>query len=86
MKKTNDVPSPPNQFLSSLGVGARGRIAGFELPPEQRQRLLEMGLTVGAEFEVIRFAPMGDPLEIKIRSYRLSLRKREAGGILIAKL
>ena len=72
--------------LSSLGVGERGRIVGFELPPDQRQRLLEMGLTLGAEFEVVRFAPMGDPLEIKVRGYRLSLRKREAAGILIEKL
>jgi len=72
--------------LNSLGVGERGRVVGFELPPDQRQRLLEMGLTLGAEFEVVRFAPMGDPLEIKVRGYRLSLRKREAGGILIEKL
>ena len=69
-----------------MGVGERGRIAGFDLPADQRQRLLEMGLTIGAEFEVIRFAPMGDPLEIKVRGYRLSLRKREAGGILISRL
>jgi ferrous iron transport protein A len=72
--------------INSLGVGERGRIVGFQLPPDQRQRLLEMGLTIGAEFEVVRFAPLGDPLEIKVRGYRLSLRKREAGGILIAKL
>ena len=72
--------------LSSLGVLERGRIIGFELPPDQRQRLLEMGLTIGVEFEIIRFAPMGDPLEIKVRGYRLSLRKREASGILIQKL
>jgi len=72
--------------LSSVGIGERGRIVGFDLPPDQRQRLLEMGLTIGAEFEVVRFAPMGDPLEIKVRSYRLSLRKREAAGILIARL
>ena len=76
----------PAGSLSSLGVGERGRIVGFELPPDQRQRLLEMGLTLGTEFEVIRFAPMGDPLEIKVRSYRLSLRKREAAGILTEKL
>jgi len=71
--------------LSALGVRDCGRILGFELPPDQRQRLLEMGLTVGVQFEVIRFAPMGDPLEIKVRGYRLSLRKREAAGILIEK-
>ena len=91
MKKLNvntkpELPTPPSRSLGSLGVGERGRIVGFELPPDQRQRFLEMGLTIGAEFEVIRFAPMGDPLEIKIRSYRLSLRKREARGILIADL
>ena len=45
-----------------------------------------MGVTVGAQFEVIRFAPMGDPMEIKVRGYRLSLRKREAAGIRIEKL
>ena len=73
-------------LLSSLGVRDRGRILGFELPPDHRQRLLEMGVTVGAQFEVIRFAPMGDPMEIKVRGYRLSLRKREAAGIRIEKL
>ena len=73
-------------LLSSLGVGERGRILGFELPPDQRQRLLEMGLTVGVEFEVIRFAPLGDPLDIKVRGYHLSLRKREAGGVRVSRL
>jgi len=76
----------PAELLSSLAVGERGRILGFELPPDQRQRLLEMGLTVGAEFEVVRFAPLGDPLDIKVRGYHLSLRKREAGGIRIARI
>ncbi len=72
--------------LSALAVGERGRIAGFTAPPEQRQRLLEMGLTVGAEFEVVRFAPLGDPMEIKVRGYHLSLRKRDAGGVRIERL
>lgn len=77
---------PIVELLSSLGVGERGRILGFELPPDQRQRLLEMGLTVGAEFQVVRFAPLGDPLQIKLRGYQLSLRKREAGGIRISRI
>ena len=72
--------------LSSLAVGERGRVLGFDLPPEQRQRLLEMGLTVGSEFEIVRFAPMGDPLDLKVRGYHLSIRKREAGGIQVARL
>jgi Fe2+ transport system protein FeoA len=73
-------------FLSALAVGQRGKVTGFDLAPEQRQRILEMGLTVGATFEVVRFAPLGDPLEIKVRGYHLSLRKREAAGIRIERL
>ena len=45
-----------------------------------------MGLTVGAEFEVVRFAPLGDPIDIKVRGYHLSLRKKEAAGVRIARL
>lgn len=73
-------------LLSELQPGERGRIVSFDLAPELRQRLLEMGLTVGAEFEMIRFAPLGDPLDIKVRGYHLSLRKREANGIRIARI
>jgi Fe2+ transport system protein FeoA len=72
--------------LATLAIGARGRVTGFTLPPEHRQRLLEMGLTTGAEFEVVRFAPLGDPIEIKVRGYHLSLRKSEAAGVQIERL
>lgn len=80
------VKEAATEFLSALQPGERGRVTGFELVPELRQRLLEMGLTVGAEFEVIRFAPLGDPVDIKVRGYHLSLRKREAGGIRVERL
>lgn len=72
--------------LGALPLGQRGRVVGFDLPPEHRQRLLEMGLTVGAEFQVVRFAPLGDPIDIKVRGYHLSLRKLDAAGIRIARL
>jgi len=75
-----------NESLSSLPLGQKGRVLGFALPGEHRQRLLEMGLTVGAQFEVVRFAPMGDPIDIKVRGYHLSLRKNEAAGVLVARL
>jgi Fe2+ transport system protein FeoA len=74
------------EFLSALAVGERGRVTAMDLPGEQRQRLLEMGLTVGAEFQVVRFAPLGDPIEIKVRGYHLSLRKRDAGGVRVTRL
>jgi Fe2+ transport system protein FeoA len=75
-----------NETLSALPLGHKGRVLGFSLPPEQRQRLLEMGLTVGAQFEVVRFAPMGDPIDIKVRGYHLSLRKNEAAGVFVTRL
>jgi Fe2+ transport system protein FeoA len=74
------------EVLSALGIGEKARVLGFDLPPEHRQRLLEMGLTVGAECEVVRFAPMGDPIDIKVRGYQLSLRKKEAGGVRVVRI
>ena len=67
--------------LAGFTVGQRGKIVGFDLPGEQRQRLLEMGMTTGCEFEVIRFAPLGDPIDVKVRGYHLSIRKHEAAGV-----
>jgi len=69
--------------LSQLTAGQKARIVAFDLPPEQKTRLFEMGLTVGAEVELVRFAPLGDPIDLKVRGYHLSLRKREASGIMV---
>ncbi len=74
------------ESLSTLPLGQKARVLGFDLPPEQHQRLLEMGLTVGAQFEVVRFAPLGDPIDIKVRGYHLSLRKKEASGVRVARV
>lgn len=84
MQEVSEVPA--TVLLSALAPGSRGKVTGFELPPEVKQRLLEMGLTIGAVFEVVRFAPMGDPIDIKVRGYHLSLRKQEAGGIRVERL
>ena len=51
-----------------------------------RQRLLEMGLTRGTHLQVIRFAPLGDPIEVAVRGYRLSLRKEEASSVVVRKI
>ncbi len=69
------------QPLSSLEPGQRGTVTEIRVPPEHRGRLLEMGLLVGTAVELIRFAPLGDPVEIKLRGYNLSLRKHEAEQI-----
>jgi Fe2+ transport system protein FeoA len=48
-----------------------------------RKRLLDMGVTPGAEIAVVRVAPLGDPVEYMVRGYRLSLRRSEAEQVLI---
>jgi Fe2+ transport system protein FeoA len=67
--------------LRDLAPGHHGRVTGFDLPAEKSHRLLEMGLTTGTRLQVVRLAPLGDPIEIKVRGYHLSLRKDEAAGI-----
>jgi ferrous iron transport protein A len=64
--------------LASLKVGSTATVTEIKVPPEHRGRLLEMGLLVGTPVELIRFAPLGDPVEIKVRGYHLTLRKHEA--------
>lgn len=65
--------------VSTLRVGETVRITGL-LPGEvhYRNRLIAMGLIPGTEFTVSRMAPLGDPIEILVRGYALSLRKYEA--------
>ncbi|WP_347986208.1 FeoA family protein [Methylomonas sp. AM2-LC] len=74
-------------YLKTLAVGDSGRIIGFDQAGGvYRKKLLAMGLTPGTEFSVTRFAPLGDPVEIKIRGFSLTLRKNEASVLLIDKL
>ena len=75
---------PPGlQPLTSVALGKRAIVAEINLPPEHRPRLMEMGLLVGTKVELVRFAPLGDPVEIKVRGYNLTLRKHEAEQILV---
>jgi len=69
--------------LSGLTIGGRGRVAEIRLPASDKPRLMEMGLLVGTLVELVRFAPLGDPVEIKVRGYHLTLRKHEADLILV---
>ena len=73
-----------SQALSSLKSGTKCRVLEIKLPPENRPRLMEMGLLVGTIVELVRFAPLGDPVEIKVRGYHLSLRRHEADQILVS--
>ena len=54
--------------LRDMPIGARGRVVGFEKGQRAyRHKLLAMGLTPGSEFQVVRHAPLGDPVEISVR-------------------
>jgi Fe2+ transport system protein FeoA len=75
--------SAPLQPLTTLAFGTKAVIGEIKIPAEQRGRLLEMGLLVGTTVELIRFAPLGDPVEVKVRGYNLTLRKNEAEQILV---
>ncbi len=73
--------------LTKLKVGDQGKIIGFDkIGKAYRKRLLAMGLTPGTEFKITRFAPLGDPVELKIRGFALTLRKNEAAVLLIEKI
>jgi Fe2+ transport system protein FeoA len=70
--------------LADLEKGGRGRVARIEGRPVVVQRLSEMGLTPGVEVVVVRFAPLGDPIEVRVRGYALSLRREDARAVVLA--
>ena len=72
--------------LDQLQEGQRARIDSFVGDDVILQRLMEMGLLEDEEVEVLAFAPLGDPLEIRLRDYRLSLRRTEAARVRVTLL
>jgi len=73
--------------LKDLATGDKGRVTGFgEGSKAYRRKLLAMGLTPGVELSVTRYAPMGDPVEIRVRGFSLSLRKHEAAALQVERL
>lgn len=71
--------------LADLRPGDSGRVVELAGEASLVQRLLEMGLTEGEDVEVVRFAPLGDPIEVRVRGYHLSLRRSEAAAIAVEK-
>ena len=67
--------------LDQLVVGQRACVEAIAGQDAIVQRLYEMGLVEGAQIEVVRFAPLGDPVEIRLQDYRLSLRRHEAARV-----
>ena len=75
--------TPETCALNQLGIGCRGSVIAVGGDPELRRRLLEMGFCNGAAVEVVRRAPLGDPIEFRLRGYHLSLREEQAKHVVI---
>ncbi len=72
--------------MGKMAEGEKGRVLHFAKGMKAyKQKLLSMGLTPGTEFTVLRVAPLGDPVEIKVRGSNLSLRKDEADIVNVEK-
>ena len=73
-------------YLSDLNIGDKGVVKLITATGEIRRRLLDMGLCKGAKFRILRIAPLGDPIVIKLKGFNLSLRMEEAGQITVQKI
>ena len=69
--------------LGEFKPGEKGRVVSVSAEGKIRRRLFDMGVTPGAEITMIKTAPLGDPIEVTLRGYQLSLRKSEAENVLI---
>ena len=70
--------------LESLPPGVAGRVVRVDGSSAVARRLMEMGVVPGARVRVIKTAPFGDPLEVRVRNYHLALRRSEAQTIAVA--
>ncbi len=67
--------------LNQLEKGEKGKINAFKGKSEFKKHLMEMGFVRGSDVKVERVAPLGDPIEVKIKGYSISLRKEDAKKI-----
>jgi ferrous iron transport protein A len=70
-----------SRFLSDLKPGESSRVVRMHIKGPLQKKLLSMGVLPGTEVRVIKLAPLGDPVEITLKGYNLSLRREEARGI-----
>ena len=71
--------------LADLPPGQRAEIASIDCERRLSRRLMEMGLLPGTRVRVVRVAPLGDPIELRVRNYSLSLRRDEAAKIAVTR-
>lgn len=74
------------KLLSELGLGKNARIVKVNGNGAVRRRMIDMGIVPGMEVKMERFAPLGDPLQIKLKGCHLSLRREEAETVLVEEI
>ena len=67
--------------LRDLKPGQQGKVTSISTTGAMKRRIMDMGVTPGVEIRVVKVAPLGDPVEVNVRGYELSLRKDEATQI-----
>jgi len=75
----------PGSTLADLRVGDEAIVAEVAGERSVARRLMEMGLLPGTPIRIVRVAPLGDPIEVRLRSYSLSIRSAEARGVRITR-
>ena len=85
--KGETMNSQTQTLLREMPEGTKGRVVSYnKVLRGYKKKLLSMGMTPGVEFTIIRVAPLGDPVEILVRDFHLSLRKEEADALVVEKI
>ncbi len=82
-KEVNQLKKETNMDLRSLKPGTKARIIKVSGKGALHRRIMDMGIVPGTDIEVEKVAPLGDPIELKVKGYHLSLRKTEAANIFV---
>lgn len=80
----NTLETKTNVTLADLPIGADAHVIAVKGASRVTRRLMEMGVIPGVAIKVIKTAPFGDPIEVRLRGYRLAMRRNEADSIEVA--
>lgn len=80
-ERSKNLPGSVARSLDELPTGRNARVTCVEGSGPVAKRLMEMGIVPGAPVSVVRAAPLGDPIEVRVRGYHLALRRSEASTI-----
>jgi ferrous iron transport protein A len=81
---TSSLEAAEELSLASLPIGTRARVIAVNGSGPLARRLMEMGVVPGAPVRIIKAAPLGDPIEVRVRGYHLALRRTEAQTIIVS--